>query len=47
MTYKTCCVKDVIKENGIVRVPLEDSTEEVSDLVVGADSVYSSARELM
>jgi 2-polyprenyl-6-methoxyphenol hydroxylase-like FAD-dependent oxidoreductase len=37
----------VVEENGMVRVLLDDGTEEVGDLVVGADGVHSVVRALM
>ena len=40
-------VKDIVEEDGVNRVLLQDGTEEVGDLVVGADGVHSLVRELM
>ncbi|CZS93680.1 hypothetical protein WAI453_001167 [Rhynchosporium graminicola] len=40
-------VENIIEENGIVRVILGDGTEQVGDLVVGADGVHSKVRELL
>lgn len=42
-----CHVRDIIEEKGAVRVLLEDGTEHVGDLVVGADGVHSKVREIL
>lgn len=37
----------MIEENDIVKALLDDGTDEVGGLVIGADGVHSSVRELM